>query len=582
MNNAASSGPLTAIRALVATTVVALALLLNGIPMFMHPDSVYTGVRLHLTGALIQPNIINVDRGSPAYRAGLRTGDVISCLNVRDQNLLFQKDLFTTDPGYVPGTPIGLCVRKNGAWQSVAFVGDPRPPVVSLYYNDAGAALRLFEYSLFLLCALLLVLGRPGLMTWIFFYYAVAAAPTALLSANLTVLSPPLYALLSCGALLVTGNSAAALLLFSAVVPNDTPPPGWRTTAFRFAWIFPVSLTLISYFTVCQTKFILSLNWLLIVDSIVAVATVVVIVGRLAAMQGEQRARFGWAAFAILWVVIIDFLRSGYILPQSIGAHIAFATIVTPLILLYAILKRHVIDVRFVISRTLVYAMITTMVVGVIGAVDWATSAYLHEVRVAMALDALVTIGVAFALNRVHRWIESLVDFVLFRKKYEAETYLNRLARTLVNAAKQETVDRAIVDDPYRRLDLTMAALFRLTGTSFVICVSAGCDATTTAGFEHDHDLVRFLSTERTCLNVRDLTHGAELFHGETAQPVVAIPVFQGSELTAFVLYGLHRDGTKLDPDELEALERLCAAAAQAYTLIENVRYRSMLRPAPA
>lgn len=81
---------------------------------------------------------------------------------------------------------------------------------------------------------------------------------------------------------------------------------------------------------------------------------------------------------------------------------------------------------------------------------------------------------------------------------------------------------------------------------------------------------------------MRDLTHGTSIIHGNTAQPAVAIPIFQGATLTAFALYGLHRDGTKLDPDELETLERLCDSGAQAYTLIENSRYRAQLDAAPA
>jgi hypothetical protein len=40
-----------------------------------------------------------------------------------------------------------------------------------------------------------------------------------------------------------------------------------------------------------------------------------------------------------------------------------------------------------------------------------------------------------------------------------------------------------------------------------------------------------------------------------------------------FAVYGIHRDGTALDRDELETLSHLCDAAAQAYTCIEVSRY---------
>ncbi len=44
---------------------------------------------------------------------------------------------------------------------------------------------------------------------------------------------------------------------------------------------------------------------------------------------------------------------------------------------------------------------------------------------------------------------------------------------------------------------------------------------------------------------------------------------------TGFAVYGIHRDGTALDPDELQTLEHLCESAARAHTYIEVSRYRA-------
>jgi hypothetical protein len=249
-------------------------------------------------------------------------------------------------------------------------------------------------------------------------------------------------------------------------------------------------------------------------------------------------------------------------------------------VVMYAILKRHVIDVRFVIGRTVVYAAITTIVVGLIGLVDWATSAYLHEARVAMAIEALVTIGLGFILHRTYRRLEYCVDFFLFRRKYEAESYLRRLARTLHFAGREDAVDRALVHDPYEKFDLTAAALFRAHGTSYVPTYARDWNDLEIPSFDRDHDVVRFMLAERMRLVVGDLReYVAAPFRELGAAPAVAIPIFQGNRLTAFAMYGIHRTGTKLDPDEIETLEHLCEAAAQAYTGIELARYQ---RAAPA
>jgi hypothetical protein len=41
-------------------------------------------------------------------------------------------------------------------------------------------------------------------------------------------------------------------------------------------------------------------------------------------------------------------------------------------------------------------------------------------------------------------------------------------------------------------------------------------------------------------------------------------------------LYGVHRDGTTLDPDEASVLQALAESASQAYILVENSRLRAL------
>jgi hypothetical protein len=157
------------------------------------------------------------------------------------------------------------------------------------------------------------------------------------------------------------------------------------------------------------------------------------------------------------------------------------------------------------------------------------------------------------------------------------------MARTLLRAKNEMTIDRALVQAPYEKLDLTMAALFRPAGSTFAASDSAGWSGPDTPSLDQEHELIRFLATERTKLHIHDLRrHVAEEFRASGPAPAVAIPLFQGDELIAFAVYGIHRDGTKLDPDEIETLERLCDIGAQAYTAIELARYRSTTDAAPA
>jgi hypothetical protein len=275
--------------------------------------------------------------------------------------------------------------------------------------------------------------------------------------------------------------------------------------------------------------------------------------------------------------VVANYLR---LLPgvSSYGTFAGTVTAVMPITLMYGILRRHVIDVRFAISRTVVYGVITTMIVCVIAGVDFLTGEYLKGLRIALAIDALVTISLGVALHRMYGTIENAVDLLIYRRKHEAETYLKRLAHTLLRADREDTIDRAVVEDPYERLDLTMAALLRLNGEVYSTVSAQGWNGAT-HWFEREHDVVRFLATERRRLDLRDLRERVRVEIAEPGvMPAMAVPIFEGDDLRGFALYGLHRDGTKLDPDEVDVLETLCQTAAQAYVRIENLRMRELLR----
>lgn len=571
---------MTAVRLLITIGLTALWSALFIPPMFMTPPSAVTGVHYVDDGTLFPANRVRVDRGSPGYRAGLRTGDVLQCLSMRDASLL----LGAVPQGYTPGSPISTCVQRAGKWRKVTFTANAGPPVENSYGSDLGAAIRVCVVFVFFLTGIALVTLRPGLSTWLFFAFAVGDAPSYAVQFTGTVYPAWLYAIALGCTNFVNFAAVAFLLLFAVVVPDDSLPHGWRRPAFAVLGAVASADILLDLFETVFTGRHITFWANYLPDEALSALTILVVLARLATMKRFERARFGWAAFAIIFGVVANDLRNVLSSFTSIAWFSTWCgdlTIVLPVCLLYAILTRHIIDIRFAMSRTVVFAALTTFVVGIIGLADWATSAYLHEARAAMAIDAAVTVGVAFAMHRAYKWMESVVDFFIFRRKHDAETYLNRMGKTLARAKDETTIDRAVVEAPFEKFDLTGAALYRAAGSTFAAAAVAGSNSGVPA-FDEEHELVRFLATERTRLHIADLrAHVAELFHEHGAAPAVAIPLFQSDALAAFAVYGIHRDGTKLDPDEIETLERLCEAAAQAYTAIELSRYRAIAGGVP-
>ena len=569
---------MTALRAFITVGLALFCLAIAVPPMLTNPPISYSGMHLVRTGAPVQPFIVTVDRNSPAWRAGVRNGDVIACLGSRRNAAILTGYAGSPSP-YMAGATFSACTVRDGMHRPVRIVPVERPAPGYLYKSLWFALSRAAVFGVFLLVGILLVIARPSPLTWIFFAYCLASMPAYAIAVNDTTLPPLSYelVLLSSATLLVSSGSFL-MLLFALTVPDDSVPRGWRLVACRLTWVALAANVAVFASTFLRPDISIA-GWVHIdIDSALTAAIVVVLGVRLMVARGEARARLGWAAPAIILGMIINDIR----LQGNDGAFFTFVagvfTVVTPLALMYAILKRHIIDVRFIISRTVVYAAITTIVVGIIGVVDWATSVYLAQARMAMAIDAVVTIGLGFVLHRAYARLEYAVDFLLFRDKHEAQEYLARLGRTLQRAKREETVDRSLVHDPYEKLGLSMAALFRVEGAAYALSCAAGWERPNAQAFDADHDLVRFLLTERKTIRLSDLrAYVATQLRENDTQPAIVIPIFESDDLAAFALYGIHRDGTQLDPDEVQTLEALCDAAAQAYTRVENLRYRTLV-----
>lgn len=275
--------------------------------MFAGYPSAYTGLHAGELGTTPTASRVRIDPGSPAAKAGLRDGDTIGCLHIRDYETLFPSFQM---PGYIT-SPIHGCVVRNGIELPFELVARPGPPAQDIYGGPGFVLLRVFAYVVFLFVGSALVMLRPSLMTWLLFVFCVLTSPAAAASDALTSLSPAGYVLITIPTQLGQFGSSASLLLFTLVFPDPSLPRGWRRTAFWIvcvATLFGVALKLQQMFGTVTTGFF---GDLLTRDMnlIAATAVIGVTLGRLVGMRPADRARFGWVAFGIVVGVVANYLR---------------------------------------------------------------------------------------------------------------------------------------------------------------------------------------------------------------------------------------------------------------------------------
>lgn len=133
-------------RVLSATIVIGLSVLFLVVaapPMFGGYPSGYTGFHAGELGTTHSAAHVTIDPGSPAARAGLRTGDTVGCMHLRDFEMLFPE---FQAPAYGPA-PIHVCVTHNGSVQQLQFVAQPGAPAQSLYGAVGFVLLRLASFA---------------------------------------------------------------------------------------------------------------------------------------------------------------------------------------------------------------------------------------------------------------------------------------------------------------------------------------------------------------------------------------------------------------------------------------------------
>lgn len=299
--------------------------------------------------------------------------------------------------------------------------------------------------------------------------------------------------------------------------------------------------------------------------------------------RGLARVRLRWVAigFACIVTSSFEFLVLAYTpvldystWPYFLGTFLTSAGFCT---LAFAILRRDLFDVGFVVNRAAIYSALTAVVVAAFAGLNWSIGMLLKSTGFALPIDVILAGAVGLSLTTIQRRVDRIIDRLFFRQRYEAELRLRRVARALAQTSNEGAIAHGLIDEPVEALGLHAAALYRLTENGDYDLTSSrgwpeGSPQTVTAS----DPLVLHLAGVHEALRLEKIPHDAAFLHG-THRPRIAFPLWGQLELVAFALYSSHRNGATLDPDEVEAIERLAAAASVAFERVSTLTLRQTL-----
>lgn len=513
--------------------------------------------------------VVYVADGSPAAKAGVQVGDVVELPSTPPQFRYYAVDAGTLEANQ----SITFALRHDGRSRLITLVSAPQ--VTETYYAAYRIAVLAIAF-LYISLGAALVLLRPSRMTWGFWLYCLANAPFTFFSAGLFFGYPwPYIAYVLQWTL--TSAGVVGLLAFALCFLNE-PIKGWRASTLRaMPWLFIGLVAFGIYYTYLW-------GWLggppgelfnrayVTMPAVVLLAVMFLFVETYVRSRGQDQQRIRWvvAVFGVNLAIqfAYNFLNIYWASQPLWVAHLMqLSTVMVPLAVAYAVIKHRIIDVSFVVNRTLVYGVLTTILVGAFSIIDWFFTDYLRLARLGTIAEVASVVAFGLWFNALHRRVDTFIDATFFRQRHKAEVQLARDAAALPLAPTTSAVAHFLVSEPVHAMTLASAALFRRdTNGVFVREQSEGwsSDDISRLGAEDD-PLLMLAQTERGPLSLYDHRWRTESLPTGPARPVLALPIIVRRELAAIVFFGSHTHGESLDPDEIEALAGLQVGAAAAY-----------------
>jgi hypothetical protein len=175
------------------------------------------------------------------------------------------------------------------------------------------------------------------------------------------------------------------------------------------------------------------------VISAALLVSVTALVVRFAQSSGEERLQLKWCAAAAL-VLAVVFVASNWVNSAAVNVLQSLAFVCLWTAIAVAVLKYRLYEIDRIISRTLAYALVTGLLVGVYaGLVLLATQVLRFHAPVAVAAS---TLAAAALFNPLRRRVQQVVDRRFNRARYDADQTVAAFAARL-----KDTVDLHSVRD---------------------------------------------------------------------------------------------------------------------------------------
>ena len=587
-------GPLVVV---VACTALTVALLL--VQLRLGLDSSGRRVGIFVREAVGGLEVRDVSPASPASRAGLTVGDVI--VQVAGVPVASANDYNRVADGFHRSTPIEFAVQRSGQLQKVSVT-----PGAPFGWADYGlSAVTAFA---FLGVGFLGFTQRSAdLRARLLFLFSTAVALELALPVHVIGFAR-LSQLGSIAFYLLTGFQIGVELHLASLIPAR---PRWVE---RHRWVVPAFYSVGGTVVIAAVASVATegvagarvLPWslpqaeTLVSDIVVPIwaAAIVLLLAvpafRFPRPEGRQQAGLvvlgvlPWAGIAI-WTSASNLLGNGP--PAWVDSLWSPLLLCYPVAVFVAIYRYNLLDLGFVVRRSLIYAALTGSLVLLFYAVLGAGSVVLSEAvgggRTSVWLVAAATLLLGLLFAPLRSAMQRLIDRTFFPERWTRHERLTALARDLAAKGKLPAMGRHLVAQLQEIFGMRAATLLLADPKSGVLLTLASSPLLP----ERDLDTSFLLSPEdpgvlmlrrakrplaAEQLRARSASFGQRLHHFKA---VVVVPLLTHDRLVGLLLAGERLRGGRFPAEELELLNLFShnvAAVLENARLFESATYENL------
>lgn len=299
----------------------------------------------------------------------------------------------------------------------------------------------LIAFAAFGVVGLLITLQRPqNRVGWLFLAIGIGTGMTAFSAAYTTYaqahpMLPGTFAVTVLGDIVWPFNFTLLLVFLPLLFPNGRLlSPRWRLVAWPTFFLLFLS-SLIAMLADLQSDLFglhvanVNINFLIVIPAIAALISLIL---RFRQSRGNERQQMKWLTYGCAVMLL---LAIGGILAQDpTEFSFAAAIICLPLSIGISILRYRLYDIDRLISRTLIYLLLSALLALTYGALVFGLQFVLQGIMQSSPVPIVIsTLAAAALFQPLRRGTQNVIDRSFYRRRYNAEQVLTNFGATLRN-----------------------------------------------------------------------------------------------------------------------------------------------------